>query len=131
MSVAQKIRMIPIVIVVAVVGIGALIYLPQFSRQPENYRTVSALLTFTPHVRTLPVKATFTAAGETETVNALESPVARTYSVKVGGRVTVRATQPTGLQISCVIKQAENGNTSGVKNGGGVNGTVVCALTVT
>lgn len=131
MTIGSKIRMIPILIVLAVGAVAALIYMPQFTRDPDDYRSVVVLVVFAPPVRTLPVKIDINAGGDKQTISALESPVERTFSVKTGKLVTVKATQPTGLNMSCLIKQLDNGRVSGPKTTSGANASVPCSLVVT
>lgn len=131
MSVGSKIRMIPILIVLAVGAVAGLIYMPQFTRDPDDYRSVVVLVVFTPPVRTLPVKIDINAGGDKQIISALESPVERTFSVKTGKLVTVKATQPTGLQLTCLVKQLDNGRINGPKTASGANASIPCSLVVT
>lgn len=126
-------RFIPTAVVLAVLGLGAVVFLPQFTRTGNGNggdRTVVLTVDFIPVQRTdaKGVTIAVTVAGISRpTFTRRDSPWTETVHVSKGERISVTPTQFVNGYLRCVIAQ---NTTNFVDNERNTLGNLKCRLTV-
>lgn len=123
-------RFIPTAVVLAVLGLGAVVFLPQYSKTGNGNggdRSVVLTVDFIPVQRTdLRGVSVASTGAETETVRA--SPWIRTVYLKKGARIYLTPTQHVNGWMRCIISQDPSNH---VENERTTPGNLKCRLTVT
>jgi hypothetical protein len=124
-----KTRFIPTAVVLAVLGLGALVFLPQYSKTGNGNggdRSVVLTVDFIPvQRRDFDGVVVASTGAPTETVRA--SPWIRTVYLKKGARIYLTPTQYVNGYLRCIISQ---GPDNFVENERNTPGNLKCRLTV-
>lgn len=131
-SVKSKIRIFPVLLLLAAMGVAAIYVVPMFNKT-GNAGDKSVLLTvdFIPVQRNDEVGVTIarTIAGKPEpTFTRRQSPWVETVYAKRGDVISLNPTQHVGGYLRCIISQD---STNHVENERSTIGSLKCRLTVT